>query len=395
MTWKETCVMDEKIKFIADVLKQESYFRELCDEYGISRKTGYKWLNRYEEEGNKGLEDKSKAPLNSSNKIEDYVVEEIIKIKQKHLSWGPKKVRKKLISYNPDWEKYPAISTVGEYLKGAGLVIPKSRIRKAVPTQGILTKGFAPNEVWSTDFKGHFKTKDGCRCNPLTVSDDYSRYLLYCRHTNKMDYESVKRCFEILFREYGLPLVIRSDNGTPFSARSRYGLSKLSFWWIRLGIYPERIESGQPQQNGRHERMHKTLKAETANPPANSIIKQNERFRYFQEEYNEDRPHEALNMETPSSYYYKSGRRFISKLPKVEYNEIFIEKRKVQSSGHISYKAKEVFISEGLDGEYVGIEQIEEIKSNVWYCNYKLGILNHETGNIEPEIKKSFAASIN
>lgn len=383
MPWKETHVMDEKIKFIAEVKKDESTIKDICEYHGISRPTGYKWIDRYEKYGIKGLEDRSRAPQNPANGLDDFVKEKILEVKHTYMHWGPKKVRSKLMKLYPEWKKHPAISSIGEFLKKEGLVITRKRRIKTMGTNKPLTIGLKPNDVWSADFKGWFKTRDGARCNPLTISDDYSRYLLSCWHVNKMNHINVQKRFEIVFREYGLPLVIRTDNGTPFASTSSYGLTKLSVWWISLGIYPERIEPGHPEQNGRHERMHRTLKDNTANPSAETINKQKKRFSEFQIEYNEERPHEALNMKTPAEFYWESSRKFPNKKPKIEYPN-YMDKRKVQENGRFNYNGYELFLSESLYGEYIGIEKISEDESSLWYSNYHLGILNHRVLEIKP-----------
>jgi len=383
MAWKETYVMEERFKFIVEVLDEKYSVKELCEAYGISRKTGYKWLERYKIEGIEGLKDQSKAPVNPWNKLNDLIREEILNIKYTYKHWGPKKIRAKLLVNNPDWERFPAASTIGNLLEKEGLVISKKRNKKAIPTEFPLTNGLQPNDVWSADFKGYFYTSIREKCTPLTISDNYSRYLLNCRHVDRMDFVETKKEFERVFYNYGLPLVIRTDNGTPFSARNIYGLSRLSLWWIRLGIYPERIKPGHPEQNGRHERMHRTLKKTVAKPPAKNLKIQKEKLKYFRDEYNNSRPHEALNMDTPSMHYSRSTRELSNRLPNIEYSKDKIVKR-VQLKGDIYYKGRRIFITECLYGENIGLEEIEEDKVKLWYCNYSLGELDSITGKIKP-----------
>ena len=264
-----------------------------------------------------------------------------------------------------------------------GLTCSRRRRRKSTPTKTPLTNGQYSNHVWCADFKGHFKTGDGNRCNPLTISDHSSRYLLCCHHLGRMSYNLTRRQFKCIFREYGLPKVIRTDNGTPFASIGLGGLSRLSYWWIRLGIHPERIEPGHPEQNGRHERMHKTLKAYTAKPPAKTLTQQQKRFNKFCSEYNEHRPHEALEMRTPSEYYCGSIRKFPSRLPQVSYPD-YMQIRRIYLHGDILYLGKRLFVTESLCGEYVGIEQIDEDTSWLWYCDYLLGLIDHRKWQISP-----------
>ena len=383
MPWTETCVMEERVKFIMEVLDGTHNISELCNYYGISRKSGYKWLRRYEHGGIDALKDLSRAPHSHPQEILRHVKESILAIKQRFPKWGAPKIRKRLERICPCWDSYPAISTIGLFLHKQGLTCHRKRRRRATPTESPLTSGHYSNQVWCADFKGHFKTSDGSRCNPLTVSDHSSRYLLCCRHVDRMSYEPVKMRFERTFREYGLPEVIRTDNGSPFSSRGLGGLSRLSYWWIRLGIYPERIEPGHPEQNGRHERIHRTLKDYTARPPAKTIAQQQKLFNKFRIEYNEHRPHEALEMRTPSQCYCESPRSFPSRLPQVTYPD-HMQVRLVYPHGDICYLAKRIFLTESLRGEYVGIEQVSEDNSLLWYCSYLLGRIDHKKLRIEP-----------
>jgi transposase InsO family protein len=254
--------------------------------------------------------------------MSDLTKEAILAVKKRFPKWGAPKLRKRLETIHPRWKTYPAISTIGLFLRKQGLTCPVKRRRKSSPSEVPLTNGRCSNHVWFADFKGHFRTGDGIRCNPLTITDHASRYLLCCRHVNKMGYDDTKIQFERVFREYGLPQVIRTDNGSPFGSVGLGGISRLSYWWIRLGIYPERIEPGHPEQNGIHERMHKTLKAHTAKPPAETIAQQQKRFDNFCLEFNDYRPHEAIEMKTPSECYSRSIREFLSRVPAVNYPDI-------------------------------------------------------------------------
>jgi transposase InsO family protein len=261
----------------------------------------------------------SRAPRSHPNALSDDVKSAILSIKKRFPYWGAVKISHRLGKDHSDWASYPCVSSISLFLKKEGLVCSRKRILRSTPTEAPLTKGRNVNDVWCADFKGHFKTGDGRRCNPLTMSDDVSRYLLCCRHLDNMTYDLVKMQFERVFREFGLPLVIRTDNGHPFSSHGLCGLSRLSAWWIRLGIHPERIEAGKPQQNGRHERIHLTLKNQTAAPAARSIELQQKRFDEFMQEYNYERPHEALDMKTPAEIYTGSTRQLPKKVGEVEY----------------------------------------------------------------------------
>ncbi|OHB57750.1 MAG: hypothetical protein A2Y07_01915, partial [Planctomycetes bacterium GWF2_50_10] len=379
---------------ISEFLEGDYSMSELCIAYNISRKTGYKWLARYEQFGTGGLEDLSRVPHHHPHEIPDAVKSTILCVNARYPHWGPLKIEYKIRKLYPCWSRYPAVSTIGLFLKRQGLVISRKRRRCASPTQPPLTNGINPNDVWSVDFKGHFATRDSSRCNPLTINDHLSRYLICCRHVDRMSYNLVKMQFERIFRQYGLPLVIRSDNGTPFSSRGIGGLSRLSAWWIRLGIHPERIEPASPDQNGRHERMHRTLKEHTAKPPADDLNSQQQRFDDFVNEYNNERPHEALEMQTPSSLYVPSERIFPNHLPRPHYDR-YMQVRRVEHHGDIQYKNRRLFLGESLEGEYVGIEEIDDDKSRVWYCDYELGTIDHQKWRIEPAKPHPLLAGVN
>jgi len=383
MPWIETCVMEERIKFITNVLEGTYSMSELCSYYEISRKTGYKWLDRYRQGGLRDLCDRSRAPHNHPHEMSSQVKDSILAIKKRFPKWGARKIRARLERVHSGWAYYPAISTIGLFLKKHGLTCPGKRRHKCTPSESPLTDGRYSNHVWCADFKGHFKTGDGNRCNPLTISDHCSRYLLCCHHLDRMSYNLTKMQFERIFREYGLPEVIRTDNGTPFASTGLSGLSRLSYWWIRIGIHPERIKPGHPEQNGRHERMHKTLKAYTAMPPANNIRYQQKLFDNFRQEYNEQRPHEALEMHTPSEHYSSSRRPYPSCLPQMSYPD-HMRVTRVQMHGDITHEGRRIFVSQALCDEYVGIEQIDDDMSLLWYCGYLLGQIDHEKWQIMP-----------
>ncbi len=382
MPWIETCVMEERIKFIMSLLEGTYSMTELCGYYNISRKTGYKWLSRYQQGGVEALQNRTRAPINHPYEISSQVKDSILAVKKRFPKWGARKIGARLERIHPGWGHYPAISTIGLFLRKQGLTSSLKRRQKCTPSESPLTTGQYSNHVWCADFKGHFKTGNGSRCNPLTISDHCSRYLLCCRHLDRMSYALTKKQFERVFREYGLPEVIRTDNGTPFASLGVGGLSHLSYWWIRLGIHPERIEPGHPEQNGRHERMHKTLKDSTAAPPAKNINQQQNRFDAFLHEYNEYRGHEALQMRTPSECYSSSRRPYPSRLSRINYPD-HMRVTRVQMHGDIFYKDRRIFLTQSLQDEYVGIEQLNEDMSLIWYCNYLLGHIDHKEWKIK------------
>ena len=308
MPWSETCAMDERMRFVVAASEDDAVMSELCAEFGISRQTGYKVLARYREEGVEGLKERSRAPLSHGRAREEAVVEAVLALRERHPTWGPKKLRKKLGERLPGVEP-PARSTIGDWLRKEGLTSPRRPRRRCPPFTSPFLAADGPNAVWCADFKGWFLTGDRRRCDPLTISDAMSRYLLRCQALDRPDGAHARPVFEAAFCEFGLPLAIRSDNGPPFASIGAGGLSRLSVWWIKLGVKPERIEPGKPQQNGRHERMHRTLKAETADPPAASLAEQQRRFDAFRVIYNDERPHEALDFETPSALYRASPAR--------------------------------------------------------------------------------------
>jgi putative transposase len=381
MPWRQTSPMDQKMQFIADYLRQTLSIIELCELYGVSRKTGYKWIERYLTSGPSGLEDRSRKPDSSPNQTPQHIVDAFIELRCRHPSWGAKKLVSILQKRHPSWP-LPARSTVCDILRRHGLV-PKQRQRRHIghpgkPTNQIL----APNDVWSADFKGHFKTGDGLYCYPLTVADGYSRFLLGCQALSSTRVQEAKPVFTRLFKEFGLPKRIRTDNGVPFATNTLARLSRLSAWWVRLGILPEFIEPGKPQQNGRQERMHRTLKAETTRPPAATRRAQQRKFDRFRQEFNFERPHEALDLQTPASRYEASPREMPTKLPPLEYPDRF-EVRYVSANGGIRWNHQWINVSTTCAGEYVGLEEIDDGIWNVYFGPLKLGRLLERQMRIE------------
>ena len=381
MPWTTSSPMDQKTQFIADYLRQSQSITELCSHYDISRKTAYKWISRYHEAGLSGLQDRSRKPLSCPHQTESELVEALLEARRRHPTWGAKKLLKLLRKSDPDRD-WPARSTVCDLLARHGLIKqPRKRRRLGHPGKPA-TVIAAPNQVWCADFKGQFKTRDGIYCYPLTITDGFSRYLLACQGLLTTAVADAKSVFTKVFREFGLPEHIRTDNGVPFATISLARLSSLSAWWIRLGILPELIEPGKPQQNGRHERMHRTLKAETTRPPAANRRAQQHKFNSFQEEYNQLRPHEALELETPASRYEPSRRPYPEKLPALEYPAHF-ETRYVSYNGGMRWNSDWVNVSLCCAGEYVGLEEIDNGIWNVYFGPVKLGRLIEEQMRIE------------
>ena len=373
MPWSQTSPMDQRTQFIADYLRESLTITELCDLYGVSRKTGYKWIDRYLRQGPAGLEERSRRPRRSPNETAPEIVAAFLEARRRHPSWGGKKLRTIVHKRHPRWD-LPGRSTVCDILSRHGMV-PKKRARRRIghpgkPTSQIL----APNDVWSADFKGQFKTRDGVYCYPLTVTDGFSRYLLGCQALHSTAVQGAKPVFTRLFRQYGLPRRIRTDNGVPFATNTLARLSSLSAWWVRLGVLPELIEPGKPQQNGRHERLHKTLKAEATKPAAGSLAAQQRQFNRFREAFNHERPHEALDQQTPGAIYQASPREMPHTLPPLEYPERF-EVRYVSANGGIRWNSQGVNVSITCAGEYVGLEEIDEGVWNVSLGPLKLGRL--------------------
>jgi transposase InsO family protein/transposase-like protein len=376
MPWKETCRMDERERFVKAYLETGA-MSALCREFGISRKSGYKWTRRYWACGEQGLVDRSRRPQSSPTAVEEWLVDGLVRARKEYPFFGPRKLHALLVARNPGIE-LPAPSTIGEILRRHGLVRPRKR-RRAVPP---MTQPFGqcsePNDVWCTDFKGHFPVGDRLRCYPLTLSDAVSRYLLRCDGVTTPDEPTVKPLFESAFREFGLPDAMRSDNGPPFASTGLGRLSRLAVWWVRLGIRLERIEPGHPEQNGRHERMHRTLKEETASPPEVNLARQQLSFDRFRHRYNDERPHEALGQITPASVYTRSVRSFPDKLPALEYPDEY-ELRRVQPNGAIHWRGHSLFLTRCLENEVVGLKEVDFDRWQVYFGPLLLGGLDERS----------------
>ena len=366
--------MSERESFIEEWKKAEECFAELCRKYEISRQCGYKWVERYKSGGTAGLEERSRAPHDMPQAMSDAVAKRIVELRREHPRWGARKLKAYLACREPK-VAWPAASSIGELLRREGLSQPR-RKRQRTPASGEpLSHAEAPNQVWSADFKGWFLCRDGQRCDPLTVSDAFSRYLMRCRAVQRTDGVQARAVLEAVFREYGMPQAIRTDNGAPFASKAPAGLSRLSMWWLRLGIRHERIDPGHPEQNGRHERLHQTLKQETASPPKANLWQQQKAFVWFEQEYNEQRPHEALAYKTPASVYVGSAQQYPSKLPDLPY-PAGAQLRLISHNGYLKWRQERIFLSEVLARERVGLLEVESDFFEVYYGPLLLGWLD-------------------
>jgi putative transposase len=381
MPWSHTSPMDQKTPFIADYLRDRLAVTELCELYGVSRKTGYTWIDRSRMHGPQGLEERSRRPSTSPRHTPDPVVAAILDARGRHPSWGAKKLWSILYKRHPRWP-WPARSTVCDMLSRHGLV-PKQRKRRVIGHPGTPTSSIAaPNDVWSADFTGPGKTGAGHYCYPLTITDGDRRFLLNCQALSSTRVAEARPVFMRVFKAFGLPWRIRTDNGVPFATHPLARLSQLSAWWVRLGILPEFIEPGKPQQNGRHERMHHTLKADTTRPPGANRRAQQQQFHHCHEACNQARPHEALDMCTPAACYEPSPRAMPNQLPPLEYPDRF-EVRYVSANGGIRWHHQWVNVSTTCVGAYVGLEAIDDGVWNVSFGPLTLGRLLERHMRIE------------
>jgi len=379
MPFKRSGVLEERFRFIEEWKSEDWSLAELCEQFGVTRKTGYKWLERHAAGGMEGLRDRSRAPHRHPNALDEAREERILQVRAEHPFWGARKIHAFLERAGA--MAVPAVSTIGQLLKTNGLTIPPKRRPRARPSEQPLAHATEANRVWCADFKGWFRSGNGDRIDPLTITDAYSRYLLRCQAVRAADTAHSKPIFETAFREYGLPDRMRTDNGAPFASNGESGLTGLSVWWIKLGIAPERIQPGKPQQNGRHERMHRTLKQATACPPAGHRRAQQQRFDQFRREYNEQRPHEALGQATPASFYAPSPRPYPRRVPQVEYPHGW-QVRRVSESGQMRWQSQSVFVAHALEGEPVGLQPVDDGHWRVWFSFYELGMLDVARLNI-------------
>jgi transposase InsO family protein len=370
---KGCSVLDQRLMFVTSVRSDGLSIAAACLSFGISRPTGYEYLRRYDEHGAQGLIDMSRAPRSNPHCVPDCIKDKIVIHKGKHLTWGPKKIRAALAAAEPEVD-WPSVSTFCRILDAKDLV-RHARPHSKPPRLGELTQGQGANDVWCIDFKGQFKVGSGALCYPFTATDNESRFLLRCHGLSSVCSDSTWASLASAFCEYGLPLVIRSDNGAPFAATSATGLSRMSVRLIKLGIRPERIDPGSPQQNGRHERMHRTLKAEATEPPAQTIQAQQTRFDAWRREFNEERPHEALGMKPPAAVYSMSERRMPTRIPDFEYSQS-MPKHRVRPNGCMRWRGHEIFISEALASETIGVEQIDDAYSAIYAGFLPIAVLD-------------------
>jgi putative transposase len=366
MPWQEVTPVEQRLDFVRDYETELFAMTELAAQYGISRKTGYKWVARYAAEGAAGLQDHSRRPQTSPQATDPRLVAALIAVRTRHPRWGAKKLLAIAARREPA-AAWPSRSTVCDLLATRGLVIPRRRAQRTDHAPVVpLTAITAANQVWTTDFKGEFRTRDGRYCHPLTLRDGFSRFVLRCDALLDRGYVESRRRFERAFHTYGLPERIRSDNGGPFASPGLGRLSRLSIWWMRLGIVPERIAPGHPEQNGSHEQFHSVLKAETTRPPSSNAAAQQRRFARFCLEYNEVRPHEALRDQPPATKYEHSPRTMPRRLPPLAYAS-HLEIRRVSSNGCVSWRNGALFIASALDGEDIAFE---EVADGVWTIHF-------------------------
>jgi putative transposase len=392
MPWKVSSVMEEKLRFILEYETGEESMTELCQRYDISRETGYRTLHRYRASGMSGLLPQSHAAHRHGNQTPEEIEQKVLELRQAHMGWGPRKL-KRILERDEPGRTWPAASTIGVLLKREGLVVARKKRLRTAPYTEPLAHADEANRVWCADFKGWFRTADGERIDPLTISDAHSRYLLRCQAVAKTDTARVQAIFEAAFREYGLPGAIRTDNGAPFASHAVAGLSRLALWWLKLGIVPERIEAGHPEQNGRHERMHRTLKQEAAQPPAANRREQQRALDRFRQEYNEVRPHEALGMRTPAAVYQPSARTFPSRLPEPEYPQSMLV-RSVRPHGHFRWKKHDVFLSEVLWGENVGLLPEDDRWFTIYFAQLPLARFDSQKLRVTPLPKTGGFANV-
>ncbi|MEZ5489187.1 MAG: IS481 family transposase [Gammaproteobacteria bacterium] len=390
MPWQECNRMDERLRFVARLLDGDK-MAAVCRDFGISRKTGYKIFNRYKDAGIQGLEDRSRRPYRHANKLPFQVEKAVVRIKQEHPTWGAPKIREKLIKLYP-MVKPPAKSTVHAVLDRHGLVKRRKRRRhKAQGTQ--LGAAQSPNALWCADFKGEFLLGNKKYCYPLTITDQRSRFLLACESLESVKEVGAIPVFEQVFKEYGLPAAIRTDNGVPFSSpQALFGLSRLSVWWLRLGINIERIKPGNPQQNGRHERMHLTLKKEATKPASYNFLQQQSRFDEFREGYNHDRPHQALNGLYPAEVYTASAREYFRPdVPEYPFHDRTIL---VTKCGRICVGRRKINFSVVFGGQYVGIREVADRIWLVSFMDFDIGFFDEEENRVEPVGVNPFAPKV-
>lgn len=379
MPWKASCVEEQRVRFVAAWEQEHWSFAGLCREFGISRKTGYKFLRRSQAKDSDWFTDRPRTPRSRPHALSDDMARRLVQARSARPTWGPRKLRAWLVNNDPH-TRWPAPSTIGALLKSEGLTVRRRRRQYAPPCQRPLAACQGPNAVWTADLKGWFHTQDGQRCHAFTLCDAYSRFLLRCQALKCADCSTVRPLFDAAFRQFGLPVVIRTDNGPPFASTGLGGLTELSIWWVKLGILPERIDPGHPEQNGRHERLHRTLE-EAINPARANRKQQQKAFDDFRKQYNEERPHEALGQCTPASLYTPSDRPYRPRATAVEYPQQMLVRR-VRHSGEIKWRNRAVYVSQALAGELVGLSQVDDRYWNVHFGPVSLGLLDTVKGHI-------------
>jgi putative transposase len=380
MPWHETDPMDQRCKFVMGYLSGQFEMTELCRSYGISRPTGYKWVERYRGEGAPGLQERSRAPRHCPHQMSQPIAQWLLAERRAHPSWGPRKLLRRFINVHSR-SRAPSRAAVAALLHRHGLSEPR-RARRFASTAGRPVAGpRAPNELWTIDYKGEFLMGDHHWCYPLTLRDCVSRYLLACRAHPRISGESTDQCMQRVFTEYGLPDAMHSDNGAPFASTGLAGLSRVSVHWLKLGIRLERSRPACPQDNGAHERMHRTLKAETTRPAAANLRAQQRRFNHFRHEFNHQRPHEALGDDTPAQHYRPSLRPYPCRIEMPQYPGHF-QVRSVRSDGSIKWFGKMLFVSTALSGEPVGLEEIDEGIWSMFFMSHLLGRIDMRTMKI-------------
>jgi len=385
MPWRGVTVSEQRQRFLEDYQLKYYSVTELAERFGISRTTAHKWNNRVKEHGQSGFHGHSRRPHSCPWQTDQANVEELVKLRIAHPHWGPHKLLDLMWRRDPE-RQLPAVSTAAQILSREGLIKPRRRYRRAHPgCPKSLPQG--PNDIWAADYKGQFRLKNGGYCFPLTVSDLSSRYMLGCDAHPAISLEKSFKHFRQLFSAYGLPNRIRTDNGVPFASNALARLSQLSVWFIKLGIYPELIEPGKPQQNGVHERMHRTLKQEATIPPAASLRAQQGKFDRFREEFNEERPHEALGMKRPGELYQSSSRTMPKRIERYEYPAHYLVRR-VSRAGTIRVFHKQIFVSNTLHEDYVGLEEVDDGVYDLFYCFYHIGRYELKTNKIQDVVSK-------
>ena len=385
MPWKGVTVSEQRQRFLEDYQLNYYSVTELAERFGISRTTAYKWIHRFKKHGQAGFHEHSRRPHSCPWQTHEAIVEELVKRRIAHPHWGPRKLLDLMPRRDPERE-LPAVSTAAQIPSREGLIKPRRRYRRADPgCPKSIPQG--PNDIWAADYKGQFRLKNGNYCFPLTVSDLSSRYLLGCDAHPAISLEKSFTHFKGLFETYGLPHRIRTDNGVPFASNALARLSQLSVWFIKLGIYPELIEPGKPQQNGVHERMHRTLKQEATIPPASSLRAQQRKFDRFREEFNQERPHEALGMKRPGELYQASPRAMPKRIASYDYPCHYLVRR-VSRAGTIRVFHKQIFVSNTLHEDYVGLEEVDDGVYDLYWCFYQIGRYELKTNKIHDVVSR-------